>query len=618
MNAKALLVILVLALITILALVCILLARKEEFAPCGADSEVSLKRQHNDQSLVFADLSAEEMVLVRKYLQSHLKVPLVDAYHADPSHNSIYYLDVEIPPKEEVLKFLDHNGPCPHRQALAVVYFGNQTVPNVTEYVVGPLPRPTYHRDVTMQKYGQVLFYHKRPVIGNEYEQIHDVVLEKFLEAPTFLKQVFGHNGSNFGGLTSAPRGFQSGDRVTWIALFQNVKGYFLHPVGMEVLLNHSSLNVSHWSVTKVFYNGQYYNSLAELERKFKEKHVLVTNVKAVTPDGAFSSMYPRVAPLGTGPLHYEPCGKRYSVKNNQVVSLLWSFAYRMDVNRGPQIYDIRFRKQRIAYELSVQDAMSVYGSNSPGGMLTRYMDGSFGIGRYTYSLVQGVDCPYSATYLDTVYFFENWEPEVQKNSICVFEQNVDVPFRRHFSNLQSLYYGGLPATALVLRSVATMGNYDYVWDFVFHPNGAIESKVRATGYITSAFLYGDGLEYGNRVADHTLGTIHTHFINYKVDLDVGGVENSLIANDMTFETIKAPWSPENEIHRMKMVKKVLDTEDKAAFRLHDKMPRYIYFAAKDANKWGHKRGYRIQLISFAGDHLPETDAMERSISWGR
>ncbi|XP_061447171.1 membrane primary amine oxidase-like [Rhineura floridana] len=619
MNAKALLVLLVLALVTIFALVCVLLTRREALPYCGAGSQASLDGRHNDQSLVFADLSAEEMVQVVKYLQSHLGLPLVDAYHANSSDNCIYYLDVELPHKEEVLKFLDGSGPQPLRQALAVMYFGNQPEPNITEYVVGPLPMPTYHQDVTVEKYGKKLSYHGRTVMGNEYEQIAKFLLGgKLLEASTFFNQVFGHNGSNFAALTVAPRGFHSGDRATWFSLFQDIKGFFLHPVGLELMVDHSSLNISHWSVPKIFYNGQYFDSLPELERKFKEKHVKVAKIKKVSSDGGFASIDQRVPPLGAGPLHYEPCGPRYSVRNNQVISPSWSFAFRMDVNRGPSIYDIRFKGQRIVYELSVQDAMSVYGSNCPTGMSTRYMDSSFGIGRFTYSLVRGIDCPYSATYLNAVYLIETLTPEVQKNSICVFEQNVGVPFRRHYSNLQSLYYGGLSDSALVLRSVATLGNYDYVWDFIFHPNGAIESKVRATGYITSSFLYGDGLDYGNRVGDHTLGTIHTHFINYKVDLDVGGVQNSLIANDMTFETVKAPWSPEHEIHQMKMVKKVLDTEDKAAFRLDDSMPRYIYFAANSKNKWGHYRGYRIQPISFSGDHLPETDPMERAISWAR
>lgn len=96
------------------------------------------------------------------------------------------------------------------------------------------------------------------------------------------------------------------------------------------------------------------------------------------------------------------------------------------------------------------------------------------------------------------------------------------------------------------------------------------------------------------------------------------GVKNSLVANDMAFETVQAPWSPEHEISRMKLVKKLLTTENKAAFRHRDEMPRYIYFAANNKNKWGHDRGYRIQLISFSGDPLPETDPMERAISWGR
>ncbi|XP_044274619.1 membrane primary amine oxidase-like isoform X1 [Varanus komodoensis] len=619
MNVKALFVLVMLALVAILALVCVLLTRSASSAPCAAEIQPSLNEMHNDQSLVFAALSAEEIALVLKYLQSELRLPLVDAYHAGSSDNCIYYLDIELPSKEEVLKFLDHGGPQPPREALAVVFFGNQPDPNITEYVVGPLPKLTYHRDVTTQKYRSKISYHGRTVMGNEYEQIRKFMVEKkFPEAPTFLNQVFGHNGSNFAGLTSAPRGFQSGDRATWFSLFQNVKGYFLHPVGMEVLVNHSGLNITNWSVAKVFYNGQYYNGMAELEREFIEKRVLVAKLKTVSPDGGFSSMYRKVPTLGCGPLHHEPCGLRYSVKKNQVVSSSWSFAFRIDVHRGVHIYNIKFKDQRIVYELSVQDAMSVYGSNCPTQMLTRYMDASFGIGRFMYSLVRGVDCPYSATYLDAVYLVENLKPEVQKNSICVFEQSIDGPFRRHYSNLQSLHYGGLSGYAIVLRSVSTLGNYDYIWDFVFHPNGAIESKVRATGYITSSFLYGDALNYGNRVADSTLGTIHTHLINYKVDLDVGGVKNSLVANDMKFDRIKVPWSQDREIVQMKMVKNVLDTEDKAAFRLHDNMPRYVYFEADSTNKWGHKRGYRIQTISFAGDHLPESDPMERAVSWGR
>ncbi|XP_048685919.2 amine oxidase [copper-containing] 2-like [Caretta caretta] len=619
MNLKTVLILLVLALATIFALVCVLLTRGVKPASCEPQTLSTLQGNHSDQSLVFADLTPEEMVQVVRYLQSSLGVPLVDAYNANPSDNCIYYIDVQLPTKAEVLGFLDRGGKRPSRQALAVVYFGNQPDPNVTEYVVGPLPTPTTHQDITVQKYGGKLPYHRRPVLGKEYEQI-EIFLRKeaFSTAPTFLSQVLDYDGTNFASLTSAPRGFQSGDRNTWFILFHNVSGFFLHPVGLEVLVDHSSLDVSQWRVSKVFFNGQYYGDLVQLEREFKQGHVKVDPVKRAPPDGGFSSMQPRAAPRAPFPLQYEPHGPRYSVQNNQVVSRAWSFAFGVNVNTGMRLFDIRFKGERIVYEISVQDAISVYGSNCPGGMSTRYMDGSFGIGRFTYPLVRGVDCPYSATYVDTCYLIETQTPEKHKNSICIFEENTGSPLRRHYSNLQSLYYGGLTNSALVLRSIATLGNYDYVWDFLFYENGAIEAKVHATGYMTSSFLYGDGLDYGNKVGDHTLGTIHTHSIHYKVDLDVGGTYNTLVAHDMAFESVQAPWSPEHQIQRPRLTKTVLDTEDKAAFRLHSNMPRYIYFAANSENKWGHQRGYRIQIVSFTGEHLPETSLMERAISWGR
>ncbi|XP_058713872.1 membrane primary amine oxidase-like isoform X3 [Poecile atricapillus] len=575
MNPKLPYVLLVGAAVIIFILSCMLLSRGGRSPSCESQPGIVEKTGSTSQSLVFADLSPEELSQVVRYLQGHLGVPLVEASRAKPSDNCIASVDVQVPGKAEVLRFLDGAGARPRREALAVLYFGNQPDPNITEYVVGPLPTPAYHRDVTVQKYGGKVPYHRRPALGSEYEQL-GVFLEMkaFAAAPTFLQEVLEYDGTNIVFQTTVPHGFQSGDRVTWFVLFQNVSGFFVHPVGLEVLVDHSSLDISQWAVSRVFYNGQYYRDMAQLESAYVQG--------------------------------------RISVEKG------WSFAFGMSVSAGLRLFDIRHRGERVAYEISVQEALSVYGSNCPAGMSTRYMDGSFGLGRYTSPLVRGVDCPYSATYVDTHSLSASLRPQRRKASLCIFEQNLGSPLRRHYSNLQSLYYGGLVNSALVIRSIATVGNYDYVWDFIFYQNGAMEGKVQATGYPSSSFLHGDGLRYGNRLWEHTLGTIHTQFFNYKVDLDVGGVKNSLVAHDMAFEMTRAPWNPEQQIERPRLTKKVLDTEDQAAFRLQSKMPRYVYFAANSKNKWGHQRGYRIQITSFAGDHIPEGSSMERAISWAR
>lgn len=155
--------------------------------------------------------------------------------------------------------------------------------------------------------------------------------------------------------------------------------------------------------------------------------------------------------------------------------------------------------------------------------MLTRDIGGSLGMGKYSSPLIRGVDCPYLATYVDWHFLLESQAPKTIHDAFCVFEQNQGLPLRRHHSDIHSHYFGGLAETVLVVRSVSTMLNYDYVWDMVFHPNGAIEVKFHTTGYISSAFLFGAAQKYGNQVGEHTLGTIHTHSAHFKVDLDVGG-----------------------------------------------------------------------------------------------
>ncbi|XP_032081774.1 membrane primary amine oxidase-like [Thamnophis elegans] len=621
MKLKVVYSLIAIGVVIIIILVLSFLNRGEKPTECKNSSQKNGKEEGGQDtgSQVFQDLTPEEIMQVKRYLQSNLGVPLVETPQAKPSDNCIHFITLQLPPKAQVLQFLDDQGSQPPREALAVVHFGNQLDPNVTEFVVGPLPDPTYHEDITVEKYGRKLPYYQRMVLTNEFREINNFLKRnEHPKAPNFMQKVLNYNGSNLRYGRQLPPGLKSGDRKIWVSHFQNVTGPYLHPLGFEVQVDHCSLDVSEWKVIKVFYNGQYFEDMEDLERQFNMGKVRVDKVKEAPLDGGYSSLKQRVPPKDPGPLQYEPCGPRYRIHKNHVTFLSWSFAFGIDASRGPRIFDIRFNGERIIYELSLQEASAIYGSNSPTSMLTRYMDISFGLGSNIFPLTQGVDCPYLSSYLDWHFFYDSPLPVSRKKSICIFEQNAELPIRRHYESIQSPFYGGLADSNLVFRTISTVGNYDYIWDFIFHQNGAVGVRVHASGYIQTSFYFGDAEDFGNRVQEWVLGTIHTHNIHFKVDLDIGGVENTLVANDMAFETLQAPWSPENKIHRMKMVREVLDTENKAAFRLHDDMPRYIYLASNCTNKWGHDRGYRIQTVSFSGDHLPESDPMEPGLSWGR
>lgn len=578
--------------------------------------QVSLQVTHSDKSLVFADLTAEEYKSVRDYMWAQKDLKISHSSTAKPSENFLFLIDLSLPRKADVLSYLDSKGQKPPREASVVVFYGERGY--LKEYVVGPLSGPLQHRDVTQKKYNTAeLPFTARTVTIGEYVQLFTLLYQVFQKLEKPLSESFGYvpRKKDLLPFESMPRGIKSGDRRTWISFFRDFSGMYIHPVGFEILVNHKSSNASNWTVDRLLYNGQYFNSIEEFMARYKAGSLKKIVYKEI-PN--YASLKPRKKPSGLGPQQYYLQGKRYSVKNNQVIYLDWSFAFGMSSLTGMRVFDVRFKGERIAYELSVQEAMSVYGSVTPGMILTKFLDSSIGIGRFAHELVRGVDCPYAATYVDTYRYIDTNVTQRFRNSICVFEHDIGRPLRRHFSDFFHYGYGGMANSALVFRTITAIGNYDYIWDFIFYQSGSVEARVHATGYISSSFKDDGNLQYGHQVAENVLGNIHTHFISFKVDLDILGVKNIFQTKDMVYKEVTLPWMPSEKAKIPHLVEQQIKTEKEAAMLHGAKTPRYLHIASNQTNRWGHHRSYRLQVVSFAGDHLPESESTERSMSWAR
>lgn len=487
---------------------------------CSRERIHPLRGRHDDRTLVFADLTREEYMKVQQYLLKQKDLAISTSQITKPSENFLFLIELSLPKKAEVLAYLDEKGTKPVREATAVVFHGAKGY--IKEYVVGPLDNPTYHRDVTKERYQVDVPINARPATIGEY-----VLVFRFFETEIFskleklLRESFGvDKKKTLNAFEQMPRGVRSGDRKTWVSFFRDMSGMYIHPVGFEILLNHESLNMSQWRIEKLFYNGKYFDSVEELQRAYDNGSVKKIVYKE-SPD--YGSLKPRSKPLQIGPQQFYSEGARYNVSNNHVLYLDWSFAFGLSSLTGMKVFDVRFKGERIAYELSVQEAMSVYGSVTPGMIITKFLDSSIGIGRFAHELVRGVDCPYQATYVDTYRYIDAPLPVRFRNSICIFEHNMGQPLRRHFADFFHNNFGGMANSALVFRTITAIGNYDYMWDFIFYQSGSVEVKVHATGYISSSYLLPGSKTHGHQVAENVLGNIHTHFINFKVDLDVLG-----------------------------------------------------------------------------------------------
>ncbi|XP_045900615.1 amiloride-sensitive amine oxidase [copper-containing]-like [Micropterus dolomieu] len=584
-----------------------------------------------DGASMFADLTVPELKAVQAYLHGIPELELTDAHSKTLKKNIILLIELHLPRKHEALRALDHGQAKPPRQARVIIQFGNQTRPNITEFIVSPLPSPKSH-EVKTFKGDLPIQFESRPITDVEQNHINDF-LEKITS--TAHKLLFETTGEfSFANCTdrclmssdTSPRGLGPGERRSWMMLQKSVEGHFLHPVGFEVLINHQDLDPERWTVEKVWYNNMYFDSVEELVEKYESGGV----EKVKLADHDFSDLYSTYIPRGQtntptnihGPKLVEPQGPRYNVDRNFVEYAGWSFAYRVRSSAGLEVFDVRFNGERIAYEISIQEAVTFYAGDTPTAMQTKFIDSGWAMGSSNYELAPGIDCPEFATFVDLYHYFDTDKPVQYKNALCIFEMTTAMPLRRHFNSNPGGgydYYGGLENTVLVVRTVSTVDNYDYIWDFLFYQNGVVEVKSSSTGYLYTTFFTPNGLHFGTKVHNYVLGNLHTHLFHYKVDLDIAGRENSFETVDLKFVNFTNPWSPKNFIVQSKLHRTEHKTERSAAFSFGEKFPRYVHFNNPNKkNKWGQQRGYRIQYNSHADSVLPRGWREENGISWSR
>ena len=192
----------------------------------------------------------------------------------------------------------------------------------------------------------------------------------------------------------------------------------------------------------------------------------------------------------------------------------------------GFQLHDIRYRGERFIYELGLQEALAHYASATDPFMAhNAWLDTEFGFGPSSFQLVKGFDCPSHATYLNVTFNVAETS-HTHQNAICLFEYDSTFPIQRH---LAPLYVSVTKNIAFIVRSIATVGNYDYIFDYEFSLDGSIRVTVRASGYIQASFWVNNATQDGFHIHDHLAGAMHDHVLNYKVDFDVAGTPNSLV-----------------------------------------------------------------------------------------
>lgn len=127
---------------------------------------------------LYDDLSKEEIIAVRNYILSEPSLNVTPYNDAAISDNYIHLIELQQPPKDEALNFLDNadNAPKPARKARVVIYYGGQIKPVVREYLVSPAGKPIKHQETTSPGQKYPIPFDSRPPGGKESDFSEQIV----------------------------------------------------------------------------------------------------------------------------------------------------------------------------------------------------------------------------------------------------------------------------------------------------------------------------------------------------------------------------------------------------------------------------------------------------------
>lgn len=153
---------------------------------------------------------------------------------------------------------------------------------------------------------------------------------------------------------------------------------------------------------------------------------------------------------------------------------------------------------------------------------------GDAGAGVMANNLKLGCDCLGSIHYLDAILNTDDGEPWHMENVVCIHEQDAGIGWKH--TNYRSGKAAIVRNRELVVQSIITVANYEYIMAFIFNQAGEVKYEVRATGIVSTQPI-DDGVEvpWGTIVHPGVLATHHQHILSLRVDPAIDGHNNRLI-----------------------------------------------------------------------------------------
>ncbi len=310
--------------------------------------------------------------------------------------------------------------------------------------------------------------------------------------------------------------------------------------------------------------------------------------------------------------------GANFTISGNEISWGNWRFHARVDGRVGTVISVARWQDgnalRSVLYQGYLSEMFVPYMDADYGWYSRTYFDtGEYGAGTMATPLKAGIDCPATAAFLPSSFGDDKGEPITTPNALCIFERATGGPIWRHAESLNQTYEGRANVE-LVVRMAATVGNYDYLFDWVFNDAAEIDVRVGATGIDSvkgvpaksmSDAAAATDTRFGTLVAPNLVAVNHDHYFNFRLDLDVDGPGNSF--NQDVYRPVTLPAdSPRRSIYVVEP--KTAASEKAAQLSTGHGPAKYRVMNESKTNGVGNAVSYEVLVANHATLLLDASD----------
>lgn len=187
-----------------------------------------------------------------------------------------------------------------------------------------------------------------------------------------------------------------------------------------------------------------------------------------------YQTLRPDLKPLQV----VQPEGASFSVTQQGTSNIIewqkWQFRVGFNQREGMVLYDVRYDGRNLFYRMALSDMNIPYADpRHPYHKKSAFDLGDAGAGIMANDLKLGCDCLGSIHYLSATLADANGNPLDMPNVMCIHEQDGGIGWKH--TNFRTGRAAVVRNRQLVLQSIITVANYEYIMAFMFNQAGEVD-----------------------------------------------------------------------------------------------------------------------------------------------